>query len=181
MFGGQWDHIQSGGELMIIRAEAIKMADSIRDNVNTDVIIAGKYTKTLNKEDLAKHVLEDLDPALGKQLPGRLLVAGTNFGSGSSREQAPIALKSAGCQGVIASSFARIFFRNAINIGLPLIETDIDEVADGDLLCVDLSSGQLRNETRGQSIAITPLPEIMMNIFISGGLVPYLREKGSFQ
>lgn len=151
------------------------------DNINTDVIIAGKYTKTLDLKSMARHVLEDLDPYFaGKVESGDILVAGENFGCGSSREQAPLALKIAGIAAVVAKSFARIFFRNAINIGLPVFELRVGEIIDGDLLCIDPLSGQIANQTRQDSYQTTALPPIMLSILEVGGLVAYLREQGNY-
>lgn len=151
------------------------------DDINTDVIIAGKYTKTLDLNSLARHVLEDLDPGFaGKAVPGDILVAGENFGCGSSREQAPLALKSAGIAAVVAKSFARIFFRNAINIGLPVFELREGEISDGDQLRIDPLSGQIENQTRQTHHQATALPPIMLSILAVGGLAAYLRKNGDY-
>jgi 3-isopropylmalate/(R)-2-methylmalate dehydratase small subunit len=149
------------------------------DNIDTDRIIAGKYTKTLDTADLARHVLEDLDPEFAKRVrPGDILVAGSNFGCGSSREQAPIALKAAGITAVIAQSFARIFFRNAINIGLPSIEIGEHEIPDGADLKVDLRSGRVEITRPRLSYLGEPLPAMMFDILEAGGLISYLAERG---
>ncbi len=146
------------------------------DHINTDVIIPGKYTKTLNLETLAEHVLEDLDPDFRARLaPGDILVAGENFGCGSSREQAPLALKSAGVAAVAARYFARIFFRNAINIGLPVIEVDWQGFSTGDRLRLNLTSGLLENLTLGTEFQAKPLPPGMVAILEAGGLAAYLK------
>ncbi len=151
------------------------------DNIDTDRIIPGKYTKTLDAQALAEHVLEDLDPIFRQRLqPGDFLVAGDNFGCGSSREQAPLALQTAGVAAVIARYFARIFFRNAINIGLPALEIPHHDIADGDVLEVDLSAGKVYNCTTGKTYAINPMPDVMLRILNAGGLVNYLREHGTF-
>jgi 3-isopropylmalate/(R)-2-methylmalate dehydratase small subunit len=151
------------------------------DNINTDVIIPGKYTKTLDLQTLAEHVLEDLDPQFRVRLqPGDILVAGDNFGCGSSREQAPLALKSAGVAAVIARYFARIFFRNAINIGLPVIEADWAEYSTGDRLRLDLTSGQIDNLTTGARLQASPLPPGMIAILKTGGLAAYLKSHGDY-
>ncbi|HSL19020.1 MAG TPA: 3-isopropylmalate dehydratase small subunit [Methylomirabilota bacterium] len=151
------------------------------DDIDTDRIIAGKYTKTLNLQDLADHVLEDLDPDFRSKLrKGDVLVAGSNFGCGSSREQAPLALKVAGVSAVVAGYFARIFFRNAINIGLPVLEVP-DLVADtGDEIEIDLKAGTVRNVTKGASYQASPMPQVMIDILSRGGLVAYLKEHGTY-
>ncbi len=151
------------------------------DNINTDLIIAGKYTKTLNMQDLADHCMEDLDPEFTRKIKkGDWVVAGNNFGCGSSREQAPLALKYAGISGVIAKSFARIFYRNAINVGLILVVCDTSLIKDGDEVIVDLETGQivLNNTT---TLSYEKLPSIMQNILASGGLVSFLKGKGDFR
>lgn len=152
------------------------------DNVDTDRIIPGKYTKTLDLRELARHVLEDLDPTFaGRVRPGDILVAGHNFGCGSSREQAPVAIKAAGLACVIARSFARIFYRNAINIGLPLVElADAHDIASGHSVQVDLTQGQVTNCATGRTFRITPLPSVMVDILHAGGLVPYLKRHGDY-
>lgn len=149
------------------------------DNVDTDRIIAGKYTKTLDMSQLAAHVLEDLDPDFrSKMQAGDILVAGENFGSGSSREQAPLAIKAAGVSLVIARSFARIFFRNAINIGLPVLELAEHEIQNGDELEVDLLNGIVRGS--GKTYQAPKMPKVMLDIMAEGGLVNYLKKHGDF-
>lgn len=152
------------------------------DNVDTDRIIPGKYTKTLDLKSLADHVLEDLDPEFRTRMNrGDLVVGGDNFGCGSSREQAPLALKTAGVGAVVARYFARIFFRNAINIGLPVMEVP-DLVADsGDELEVDLKAGVLRNLTKGTEYKAAAMPDVMIDILREGGLVEYLKKNGTYQ
>lgn len=151
------------------------------DNIDTDRIIPGKYTKTLDSPSLAEHVLEDLDPDFRhRMLRGDFVVAGNNFGCGSSREQAPIALQTAGVSAVIARYFARIFFRNAINIGLPVLEIPEHDIAQGDELEVDLASGIVYNCSTGKVYQAKPLPEVMLHILQAGGLVNYLREHKTF-
>lgn len=150
------------------------------DNIDTDRIIPGKYTKTLDTAALAAHVLEDLDPEFSRRVrPGDILVAGRNFGCGSSREQAPVALKAAGVAAVIARSFARIFYRNAINLGLPAIVSPSAhlECREGDELEIDLASGLIRNLSRNLSIAAAPLDPRAIELIRSGGLIPYLKAK----
>jgi 3-isopropylmalate/(R)-2-methylmalate dehydratase small subunit len=152
------------------------------DNIDTDAIIAGKYTKTLDAASLAAHVLEDLDPGFAARLaPGDILVAGRNFGCGSSREQAPLALKTAGIGAVVARSFARIFFRNAINIGLPLVELPEAETRTGNELAIDLAAGTVADLTGGRTYRASALPPIMMAILEAGGLAAYLRTHGDYR
>ena len=163
---------------MVLRGRAHKFGD----DVNTDYIISGKYKfKTLDMSELARHVFEDIDPNFVKRLkPGDFVVAGRNFGCGSSREQAPLALKHAGVGAVLAKSFARIFFRNAINTGLPVVECDTDGIEDGDELEVDLERGVVRNLTKGTEIPVRPLPKVMLRILQDGGLVEHIRKHGDF-
>ncbi|MGD8520043.1 MAG: 3-isopropylmalate dehydratase small subunit [Desulfobacterales bacterium] len=152
------------------------------DNIDTDVIIPGKYTKTLDLQTFADHVLEDLDPEFKTRVQhGDMLVAGDNFGCGSSREQAPLALKIAGVSVVIAKYFARIFFRNAVNIGLPVLEVSDFEIATGDELAVDLKSGRVKNLTTGQAYNSTKMPQVMIDILDEGGLVHYLKKYGDYR
>ena len=151
------------------------------DDVDTDRIIPGKYTKTLDLSQLAAHVLEDLDPGFRERVrPGDVIVAGGNFGCGSSREQAPLAIQAAGVSAVVARSFARIFYRNAINVGLPLLEVPGHAIASGARLAVDVGTGVVRDETAGTRYHAAALPPIMLAILDAGGLVPYLREHGDF-
>jgi len=152
------------------------------DNIDTDRIIPGKYTATLDTEELADHVLEDLDPDFRDEMePGDLIVAGHNFGCGSSREQAPIAIKVAEVSAVVARSFARIFYRNAINIGLPLLEVPDHNISDGDVLSADLKTGRLTNETINCTYQSSAMPQVMIDILTDGGLVDYLQKRGDFQ
>ena len=139
------------------------------ENIDTDVIIPGRYLRTFNPQDLADHVLEGERPDFTKNVKqGDIIVADENFGCGSSREQAPVAIKTAGVSAVVAKSFARIFYRNAI--GLPVIVSDI-EAEDGDVISIDLSKGTLVNETTGKSETFEPFKEFMLNILEDGGLV----------
>ena len=152
------------------------------DNIDTDRIIAGKYTKTLDMNTLAEHVLEDLDPAFKLQVkPGDYLVAGENFGCGSSREQAPIALKLSGISVVIASSFARIFFRNSINIGLTVLEIKNHDIETGDEIKINLNKGEVINLTKNKSYFSVPMPKVMIDILKEGGLANYLKKYGDYQ
>lgn len=152
------------------------------NDVNTDYIISGRYKfKTLDMKELAKHVMEDLDPDFyDKVNNGDFIVAGRNFGCGSSREQAPLAIINANVSAVVAKSFARIFYRNCINTGLPLIECDTDQIDEGDELKVDLENGILHDVTKGIDIPITPLPKVMLKILSDGGLVEHFKKYGGF-
>ena len=147
------------------------------ENIDTDVIIPGRYLRTFNPQDLADHVLEGERPDFTANVQkGDIIVADENFGCGSSREQAPVAIQAAGVSAIIAKSFARIFYRNAINIGLPVIVSDI-EAKDGDIISIDLSEGTLVNETTGDSETFEPFKEFMLSILEDGGLVNhYLNE-----
>ncbi|WP_407382060.1 homoaconitase small subunit [Methanobrevibacter sp.] len=147
------------------------------ENIDTDVIIPGRYLRTFNPQDLADHVLEGERPDFTENVQkGDVIVAGENFGCGSSREQAPVAIKTAGVSAIIAKSFARIFYRNSINIGLPVIVSDI-EAEDGDIIKIDLSEGSIVNETSGEEASFEPFKEFMLNILEDGGLVNhYLKE-----
>jgi 3-isopropylmalate/(R)-2-methylmalate dehydratase small subunit len=158
-------------------------AHKFGDDINTDYIISGKYKfKTLDMNELAKHVMEDLDQDFySKITAGDFLVAGRNFGCGSSREQAPLAIKYAGLSAVLAKSFARIFYRNAINTGLPVVECDTDQIEPGDELTVDLAAGVIHNMTRGITIAVKPLPPVMLQILNDGGLAAHFRKYGEFK
>lgn len=151
------------------------------DNIDTDRIIPGKYTKTLDFSSLADHVLEDLDPNFrSKVKAGDILVAGANFGCGSSREQAPIALKSAGISVVVAEYFARIFYRNAINIGLPVIEIGHHQIKDAATLKIDFNKGIVQNEDDGKNYTAAQMPRVMIDILNEGGLVNYLKKNGTY-
>lgn len=157
-------------------------AHKFGDDVNTDYIISGKYKfKTLDMKELAKHVMEDLDPEFYEKVSaGDFIVGGANFGCGSSREQAPLAIKFADVGAVLAKSFARIFYRNAINTGLPVVECDTDQIDPGDDLSVDLNAGVITNRTKGTTIPIKPLPEVMIKILNDGGLAAHFKKHGGF-
>jgi len=150
------------------------------DNVNTDYIISGKYKfKTLDMNELARHLMEDIRPGFYDEIQkGDFIVAGENFGSGSSREQAPLVIKAAGIGAVIAKSFARIFFRNAINVGLPVVECDTSQIEEGDELKVDLEKGWVYDVTKNLRIPSTPLPPIMVRILKDGGLAEHIKKHG---
>jgi len=158
-------------------------AHKFGDSINTDYIISGKYKfKTLDMDELAKHVMEDLDPAFySKITSGDFIVAGRNFGLGSSREQAPLVIKHAKIAAVIAQSFARIFFRNAINTGLPLIVCpDAGKIDAGDVLEIDPSAGIIRDVTKNIELKAEPLPPVMINILNDGGLAEHIIKHGGF-
>ena len=153
-------------------------AHKLGDDINTDYIISGRYKfKTLDRNILAQHLLEDILPDFYQRItPGDFIVAGENFGCGSSREQAPLAIKYARIGAVLARSFARIFYRNAINLGLPIIVTDTRKIKNGDELQVDLSQGKVIDATAGLSLRTEPfLPEIMQ-IIEAGGLIEYFKK-----
>lgn len=152
------------------------------DSISTDLIVPGRYTHLRsNLPELAKHALEDADPTFTQRVQeGDFVVAGKNFGLGSSREFAPIVIRMAGVSAVIAKSFARIFFRNAINVGLPVIVCDTDEIDDGDKLEVDLSQGLVTDVTKGIQLTSNRLPDIMIRVLNEGGLIPYIRKYKTF-
>ena len=149
-------------------------------DINTDVIIPARYLNIYDPVELAKHCMEDLDEDfLNRVEPGDIVVADTNFGCGSSREHAPMALKAVGVSCVIAKSFARIFFRNSINIGLPLLESDdaVNGTESGDVLEVDLARGEIKNLTKNKTFTASPYPDFMTEIIDSGGLIEYTRKR----
>ncbi|WP_297889271.1 3-isopropylmalate dehydratase small subunit [Sulfurihydrogenibium sp.] len=151
-----------------------------KDDVDTDQIIPARYLVTTDPKELAKHVMEDADPTFpSKVKEGDILVAGKNFGCGSSREHAPLAIKGAGISAVVAESFARIFFRNAINLGLLIIESPeaAKEAEEGDELEIDINQGIIRNITKGKEYKIKPLPENLQAILKAGGLMEYAKER----
>jgi 3-isopropylmalate/(R)-2-methylmalate dehydratase small subunit len=161
---------------MKIKAPAIKFGN----NVDTDVILPGKYLVLVDPYELAKHALESLDSAFPeKAKKGVIVVGGKNFGCGSSREQAPLALKYAGVKCVLAESFARIFFRNAINIGLPVIECKgiSNEVETGDELAVDFEAGKIENISKDKKFQVDKLPPFIIEILADGGLIENLRRR----
>ena len=149
-------------------------------NVDTDAIIPARYLNTSEPAELAKHCMEDIDADfVTRQMPGDIIVATTNFGCGSSREHAPLSIKASGISCVIAKSFARIFFRNAINIGLPLLESEEapDNINSGDVVEVNLSSGRIKNLTNGKTFTAKPYPDFMAGIFSAGGLIEYTKKR----
>jgi 3-isopropylmalate/(R)-2-methylmalate dehydratase small subunit len=150
------------------------------DNVDTDVIIPARYLNTIDHAELAAHCMEDIDATFVKRVKqGDLIVAGKNFGCGSSREHAPIAIKAAGISCVIAQSFARIFYRNAINIGLAILECPEahDGIAAGDTVSVDFDTGKITNVTQGTTFQAAPFPPFMKDLIARGGLVPYVQAR----
>lgn len=149
-------------------------------NIDTDAIIPARYLNTFDPRELARHCMEDADQEFpNKVQPGDIIVADKNFGCGSSREHAPIAIKGAGISCVIADSFARIFYRNAINIGLPILESPeaVAAIQEGDTVEVDLESGKIKNLRTGEEYQATPFPEFMQGIISQGGLINYVKEK----
>jgi 3-isopropylmalate/(R)-2-methylmalate dehydratase small subunit len=151
------------------------------DNVDTDVIIPARYLNTSNHKELAQHCMEDIDADFIKQVKeGDIMVADKNFGCGSSREHAPIAIKESGISCVIAKTFARIFYRNAINIGLPILEcpSAVEGIKAGDVVSVDFSSGTITNETTGTVFKSEPFPPFMQDLIACGGLAGYIAKKG---
>ncbi len=149
------------------------------DNVDTDVIIPARYLNTIDKSELASHCMEDIDKDFVKKVKvGDIMIAGANFGCGSSREHAPIAIKASGISLVIAKSFARIFYRNSINIGLAILESEDapDGINEGDEVEVDLDLGVIYNRTTGESFETKPFPEFIQKIITAGGLIESIRK-----
>jgi len=149
------------------------------DNIDTDAIIPGRYLTINDPKELAKHVFEGVRPGFAQKVAkGDIIVAGRNFGCGSSREHAPLALKGAGIHCVIAKSFARIFFRNAINIGLPVLECkETDAISEGDVLKVDFKKGIIENETKNERYQVASIPTFILKIIESGGLIEYTKAR----
>ena len=159
---------------MIFNGKAIKYGD----NVDTDVIIPARYLNTIDKKELASHCMEDIDKTFTQRVQiGDVMVAGYNFGCGSSREHAPIAIKESGISLVIARSFARIFYRNSINIGLAIVECDeaVDGISEGDRVEADLDNGIIYNRTTGKSFQTQPFPAFIQKIIANGGLVQSIK------
>lgn len=160
---------------MNLKGNAIKLGD----NINTDLIISGRYKFAItDMKELSKHIMEDIDPGFSKKIvPGKsIIVAGKNFGMGSSREQAPLVIKESGILAILASSFARIFYRNSFNIGLALIETDTEKIADSDSLLIDLDKGIVKNLTNNLELKAKPLPAFMQELLNAGGIVNYFKK-----
>lgn len=160
---------------MVIKGKVHKFGDDI----NTDDIIAAKYLVSTDAKELGAHCMETINPEFSQRVsPGDIIVAGKNFGCGSSREHAPLAIKGCGVSAVIAKSFAAIFFRNAINIGLPFLESaDADKTNDGDMIEIDLSSGVIKNITQGKNYKTQAFPEFLQEIVSCGGLIEYIKKK----
>jgi 3-isopropylmalate/(R)-2-methylmalate dehydratase small subunit len=159
---------------MIIKGKVHKFSDDI----NTDDIIAAKYLVSTDAQELGKHCMGTINPTFSQAVsPGDIIVAGRNFGCGSSREHAPLAIKGCGISAVIARSFAAIFFRNAINIGLPFLESlDVDNINDGDIIEIDLASGIIRNITQDKNYKTQAFPEFLQQIVESGGLINWVKK-----
>jgi len=153
------------------------------DNISTDHIIPGRFAHLRsNLSELARHVMEDVNPTFAAKVkPGDFIVAGANFGLGSSREHAPLVIKMTGVSAILAKSVARIFFRNAINLGLPVLICETDSINDGDELKIDLKAGTIRDMTNGNQLKFSPIPEIMLRILDDGGLLPYIQKHGDFK
>ncbi|MFA6358116.1 MAG: 3-isopropylmalate dehydratase small subunit [Candidatus Omnitrophota bacterium] len=158
---------------MVIKGKVHKFSDDI----NTDDIIAAKYLVSTDTQELGSHCMETISPDFTKKVsPGDIIVAGNNFGCGSSREHAPLAIKGCGISAVIAKSFAAIFFRNAINIGLPFLESiDVDKINDGDLIEIDLSTGIIKNITQDKNYKTQAFPDFLQQIVTSGGLINWVK------
>jgi 3-isopropylmalate/(R)-2-methylmalate dehydratase small subunit len=158
-------------------------AHKFGDSISTDHIIPGRYAHLRsNLPELAKHVLEDADPNFVKKVkPGDFVVGGNNFGLGSSREHAPLVMKMAGVSAVLAKSAARIFFRNAINLGLPVLICDTDKISNGDELEIDLTAGTVKDKTNGQTLTFGKIPGVMLKILNEGGLIAYVKKHGDIK
>jgi 3-isopropylmalate/(R)-2-methylmalate dehydratase small subunit len=153
-------------------------AHKFGDSISTDHIIPGRYASLRsNLPELAKHVLEDADVNFAKKVkPGDFIVGGSNFGLGSSREHAPLVIKLAGVKAILARSVARIFFRNAINLGLPVLICDTDKIKDGDELEIDLTAGTVKDKTNGAVLTTGKIPDVMLKILNEGGLIDYIKK-----
>ncbi|MFA5346047.1 MAG: 3-isopropylmalate dehydratase small subunit [Candidatus Omnitrophota bacterium] len=162
---------------MIIKGKVHRFGDDI----NTDDIISAKYLISTDPKELGSHCMEAIAPDFTKKVnPGDIIIAGKNFGCGSSREHAPVAIKGAGISAVIAKSFAAIFFRNAINIGLPFLElADTDKIKEGDLIEIDLSTGVIKNLTQSQTYQTQAFPEFLQELVEGGGLMNYIKKRGT--
>ena len=163
----------------MLRGRAFKFGD----NISTDDIIPGHLAHLRsNLPELAKHVLEDADSTFASRVKdGDFIVGGKNFGLGSSREHAPLVLKLAGVRAILAKSVARIFFRNAINLGLPVLICDTDKINNGDELEINIATGTIRDITSGTQLTFSKIPEVMLNILDEGGLIPYMQKYGDFE
>lgn len=163
---------------IVLRGKSFKFGD----NISTDLIIPGRYAHLRsNLEELARHVMEDTDPEFIKKVsPGDFIAGGNNFGLGSSREHAALVIKMAGVSAVLAKSVARIFFRNAINQGLPVLICDTDRIDAGDEIEVNLTKGEVTNLTSGVRLTFSRIPRVMLDILREGGLIPYINKYGDF-
>jgi len=164
---------------VILKGKAFKFGD----NVSTDLIIPGRYAHLRsNLPQLAKHVMEDADPTFVEKVkPGDFIIAGKNFGLGSSREHAPLVIKMAGVSAILAKSVARIFFRNAVNQGLPILICDTDNIDAGADMEVNLASGVVTDLTKGIQLSFSKIPRVMLDILSEGGLIPYISKYGDFK
>lgn len=163
---------------MKIKGQAIKLGD----NINTDFIISGRYKFSItDMKELSKHIMEDIDPNFSKKIiPGKsIIAAGKNFGMGSSREQAPLVIKESGIIAILAETFARIFYRNGFNVGLPLIEVDTEKIGQNDTLEIDLAKGSILNLTKNIELTIKPLPKFMQELLKEGGVINYYKKYNS--
>jgi 3-isopropylmalate/(R)-2-methylmalate dehydratase small subunit len=158
-------------------------AHKFGDSISTDHIIPGRYAHLRsNLPELARHVLEDADVNFAAKVkPGDFVVGGSNFGLGSSREHAPLVIKMAGVSAILAKSVARIFFRNAINLGLPVLICDTDKINEGDELEIDLTAGTVRDKTNSNVLTFGKIPEVMLRILNEGGLIPYIQKHGDIK
>ena len=163
----------------MLKGKAFKFGDGI----STDQIIPGRFAHLRsNLPELAKHAMEDADPTFVNRVkPGDFIVAGSNFGLGSSREHAPLVIKMAGIGAILAKSVARIFFRNAINLGMPVLLCDTNQINDGDELEIDLKAGVIRDLTNGKELSFSQIPDVMLHILDDGGLLPYIQKHGDFK
>lgn len=164
---------------MILKGKALKFGD----NISTDLIIPGRYAHLRsNLSELAKHTMEDADPTfVDKVRPGDFIIAGKNFGLGSSREHAPLVIKMTGISAILAKSVARIFFRNSINQGLPILICDTDKIDSGDEIEVNLTKGVITNSTSGIQLTFGKIPQVMLDIVNEGGLISYINKYGDFK
>ncbi len=164
---------------MILKGKAWKFGD----NISTDLIAPGRYFHLRsNLPEMAKHVMEDADPSFASKVQqGDFIVGGNNFGLGSSREHAPTIIKLAGVSAVLAKSMARIFYRNAINVGLPVLICNTDQIQTGDELEVDLAKGIILNQSKNLNLTFAPLPQVMINILNDGGLIPHIQKHKDFK
>jgi len=163
---------------MMLKGKVFKFGD----NISTDLITPGRFVHLRsNLPELAKHTLEDADPTFVERVnKGDFIVAGKNFGLGSSREHAPLIIKMSGVSAILAKSVARIFFRNAINLGLPVLICDTDKINDDDTLEIDLKKGEITDLTSETKLYVNPIPDIMLRILEEGGLVPYIKKYNDF-